>query len=397
MGSALMAVIGRSSRADGIAAVESPWRELALSMSCGIIAVDLDGRILFANPPARRILELPVGSAEGLPVAAVLRDHPALRQVLLEAPGLHTLPNRAETEVRFPDGRRRTIGFTATILRNGGGAAIGSAILFKDLTRIERTLEQERLRGRLAALGQMAAGIAHEMRNPLASIQVTATLLHRQLGDSPEALPLIDKIRQEVQRLDRTLVDCLEYAKPRTPNLRPESIPELLAESIRRIRSEHPGSPVRLHLRCAPGLPALAVDRTLILQVLQNLLRNALEALPGRGNVTVEAEVEAHPAEGAAGEEARMLRIAVRDEGPGIPPELHDRVFYPFFTTKKSGCGLGLAEAKKFVEIHGGLVDLDSEPGRGTTFHILLPIPGSGPDSHNPTAGPTPGGKRGRA
>ena len=125
-------------RDDTTVGADFPWRELALSMTCGIVAAGTDGRLLFVNPPARRILGLATERVEGVSATEILGEHPALRQVLIEAPGLHSLPNRAETEVRTPDGRRRTLGFTATVLRDPAGKPFGSAIFFKDLTRIEQ-------------------------------------------------------------------------------------------------------------------------------------------------------------------------------------------------------------------------------------------------------------------
>jgi signal transduction histidine kinase len=395
-----MAALTQSSTAKSSPAAEYPWRELALSMTCGILAAGTDGRLIFVNPPGRRILELPDGPVDGMPIAELLRDHAALRQVLAEAPGLHTLPNRAETEVRFTDGRRKTIGFTATVLRDGSGQPFGAAILFKDLTQIERTEEQERLRDRLAALGQMAAGMAHEIRNPLASIQVTTSLLRRNLNGNAETTLLVDKIQQEVQRLDRTLIDCLEFVKPLTPTLQPESVHDLVDEAIEYIRSEFPGARARFSSRIEADLPPLRMDRALLLQALNNLMRNSVEAMLGGGTVEIAATVETHgpiPAAADGGAPARMLRMSVRDDGPGIPPELHEKLFYPFFTTKKSGSGLGLPEVKKIVEIHGGLIDLDSEPDQGTAFLLLFPLT---EDDHNPTSSSSAviraGGKRGQ-
>ena len=366
-----------TTRRDATAAgTDFPWRELALSMTCGIVAAGTDGRLLFVNPPARRILGLATHRVEGAPATEILGEHPALRQVLLEAQGLHTLPNRAETEVRTPDGHRRTLGFTATVLRDPAGTPFGSAIFFKDLTRIEQAEEQERLRDRLAALGQMAAGMAHEIRNPLASIQVTAGLLRRKLAAEDDAVRLIDKIHHEVQRMDRTLVDCLDYVKPLTPRIEFEAIETVVEEAIEQIRTEFPDAGVRFVTGTGDELPELRIDRHLLLQVFQNLLRNAVEAQEGRGEVRVGTAREESGAD-LAGDEggAGMIEVSIADNGPGIAEELHEKLFYPFFTTKKSGSGLGLAEVRKIVEIHGGLVDLESEPGRGTTFRLRFPIP----------------------
>ena len=231
-----------------------PWRHLFLSMTCGILVADTQGKLLFANPPAGKILEIDPSGGEGRSLAVVLRRHPTLRQVLNEAPGLHTLPNRVETEIRSSRGRKKTIGFTATVLRSDTGVPIGSALFFKDLTQIEKREERDRLRDRLAALGQMAAGMAHEIRNPLAAIQVTTTLLCRNLNEDGESIRLLEKIQREVRRLDHTLVECLDYVRPLVPTFKMGSLLEVVEESIQDVRPEFPDSEVRISLGFEPSL-----------------------------------------------------------------------------------------------------------------------------------------------
>ncbi len=357
-----------------------PWRHLFLSMTCGILVADTQGKLLFANPPAGKILEIDPSGGEGRSLAVVLRRHPTLRQVLNEAPGLHTLPNRVETEIRSSRGRKKTIGFTATVLRSDTGVPIGSALFFKDLTQIEKREERDRLRDRLAALGQMAAGMAHEIRNPLAAIQVTTTLLCRNLNEDGESIRLLEKIQREVRRLDHTLVECLDYVRPLVPTFKMGSLLEVVEESIQDVRPEFPDSEVRISLGFEPSLPPLRMDRAMLRQVFQNILRNALEAMGREGNLLVSASIDTdgtdpnRPNPSSRGD--RYLKVTFHDDGPGIPAEIHEKLFYPFFTTKKSGSGLGLAVARKIVEIHGGLVDLETEPGRGTSFIFLFPLTG---------------------
>ncbi len=359
---------------------DGPWRELVQSLTCGIIGADLRGEMFLVNPPARRILELGPSCREGTLAWKALESFPVLLKILLEAPALHNLPNRAETEVRFADGRRKIIGFTATVLRDSSGKPNGAAILFKDLTQIERTEEQERLRDRLAALGQMAAGMAHEVRNPLASIQVTATLLQRSLdrGNGREGPSLVNKILQEVQRLDRTMVDCLEYVKPLTPVLLPTRVEEVLDESVARLGSERPVPGIRFTRDYAEDLPALTADRGLLQQVFHNILANAVEAMDNTGNIHLklglETDRQVEPNNSLPSWGSPCLRVSIGDDGPGISRDLQEKLFHPFFTTKKSGSGLGLAVSRKIVEIHEGLIDLESEPGQGTTFHLLFPL-----------------------
>ncbi len=155
-------------------------------MRCGVLTVNRYGCLMLLNDPAVHILEIPKPLAPGLPVGAVLARHPQLARLLRESFQMSSLPNRAEIDLQFDDDRRKTLGLTLSMVPDKDGEVRGAAVFFKDLTHVEHKEEQERLKDRLAALGQMAASLAHEIRNPLASIEVTCSLLKRRLSDRPE-------------------------------------------------------------------------------------------------------------------------------------------------------------------------------------------------------------------
>jgi signal transduction histidine kinase len=344
------------------------------SMRSGLVAIDADGGLIGLSPDARLIMGCPEGPLEALlgrPCEEILAAQPAVPPLLREALDGRDRPSRAEMILEPLDGRpARTIGFTLLSVREPSGAVRGAAMVFRDLTPFERMDEQDRLRDRLAALGQMAAGLAHAIRNPLASMEVLAGLLKRQLGDRPEERSLVEELMGELRALAGTVTASLDFVRPVSINRAPCD-PEVLVErslDLARARIPFGGAIQREYAR---PLPRIAVDADALRAALTDLLVNALEAMAEKGpekehRLVLHLEVE------DAGDRRRELGIRISDSGPGIPEELRERVFYPFFTTKQGGSGVGLANAQKVILSHGGSIRL--ETGRGTTLCVRLPV-----------------------
>ncbi|MCA9729810.1 MAG: hypothetical protein KC729_19155, partial [Candidatus Eisenbacteria bacterium] len=249
---------------------------------------------------------------------------------------------------------------------------------FHDRTRLAE-LESELDRSRdLAALGRMAATVAHEVRNPLAAIQGFSTLLRRDLNDRPELQGQVDRILRGVDGANRIVGDLLEYARPLSMQSEPVSIESLLAESLAAAQVSRRWTP-RLHVDVSVDsvLPACWGDRRLLLQVLGNLYDNAIDAMQGEGCLAVRARV----AGGAGGE---RIRIVVRDSGCGLTAEEVARVFEPFYTSKPGGTGLGLAIVRRVVEAHRGHIHVVSAPGKGTSVVLELPTDRRSDTAHRP-------------
>ncbi len=343
---------------------ERPFSEhLLRGLRCGYLAIDRECRVQELNSQACSILEVDGKEAIGRPIDAVLEDHPQFARALREAFTLHCLPNRAELELRCRS-EERTIGFTLSLVRDDAGDPYGAAVLFKDLTRVEQQEEQERLKDRLAALGQMAASLAHEIRNPLASIEVSCSLLTRRFEKGGEERALLDKIVSEVRRLNGTIHSSLEYVRPVDLRPTPVRVDELLEAALQVALSHVPGDSVSIVQVVDRSLPTASWDRARIRQVFENLMINALEALAGAGTLTVRASRGPND----------TIRIDVEDDGPGVPEDLRERLFYPFFTTKTTGSGVGLPVARKLVEAHRGWLDLAEVTGGGARFTVRLPI-----------------------
>lgn len=354
------------------------FRRVIEGMRCGIVTVDRLGNVLTVNHQAREILEMEGLLGEGK-VEEVFAQHPRLAQVLRDSLEMSYLPNREEMEIRSREDDGRTIGFTISPIPGEEGPQ-GVALFFKDLTLVERQEEQERLRERLVALGQMAASLAHEIRNPLASIDVTATLLKRRLSGRDEDLKgLVKKITDEVERLNRTVTQGLEFARVLClERVRQDLLPLLqaaLAETVARFS----GNQVEVQWVVPDDLAPLPVDGNLFRQVFVNLFLNAFEAMEGRGRLVIEIRQICR-----SDHRPLFLEVVIADDGPGISPEVRDKIFHPFVTTKKGGSGIGLAMARKIVESHHGLIDVQSTPGTGTVFRVR--IPGDEPETPAATA-----------
>jgi ligand-binding sensor domain-containing protein/signal transduction histidine kinase len=240
----------------------------------------------------------------------------------------------------------------------------------KGLTELNRTLEQRVQEGirklaeseRMAAYGEVVAGVAHEVRNPLFALQAVAYVIGRECGTHPKVQTQVNLLERETKRLTRLMNDLLEFARPR------ELLPvrtdprELLREAVETYRAEHPGASPEIVVEDSSNLPPIHVDRTRLVQIIVNLIANAATHAQGVTKVTLSVAVESDG----------QVCLRVHDDGAGIPPEILPRIFEPFFTTGK-GSGLGLAIARRLVTEHGGTIRVESEPGKGTVFTICLP------------------------
>jgi len=327
------------------------------------------------NDEAYRIFGLARGPADvGRPFSEVLHDRPAIIRVLASAFELSHLPNRAE--LRLKD-LNRVIGYTLFRVKEDEGETIGAVMFFKDLTRVEQLEERERLRDRLASLGEMAAGIAHELKNPLAGIEVMAGLLRRQVPDSPDAQSLLADILSEAKLANAIVVEMLEFVRPVRLQMERTEIGDVIQQSVTMAESKAARGDVAVAVNVDPELPMIEADHHQLTQVFTNLIANAFEALDGNGHITIRAiasSFEDDPALTGEQEPTPTVVVDVLDDGPGVPIDATDRIFDPFFTTKTTGSGLGLAIVRKIVDAHDGRIDVSSGPDSGTRFRVTLPV-----------------------
>lgn len=356
------------------------FRDMVASMRNGVLAVTREGAIAVMNDEAYRIFGLAASPDDiGRPYADVLRVHPDVVRVIAGAFELNHLPNRVELRLKSTG---RVIGYTLSLIREKAGEISGAALFFKDLTRVEQLEERERLRDRLAALGEMAAAMAHELKNPLAGIEVMAGLLRRKVSDSPDAQSIIADIINEAKMANSTVVEMLDYVRPVRLERGRTAIAAVLHTAVSMAESKAKRGDVGVELSVPEELPLIQGDEHQLCQVFTNLVINAFEALGGAGHVRISAwagtmeEDHGHRTDGPASMPTLIVEIA--DDGPGIPAELKDRVFNAFFTTKAQGSGLGLAIVRKIIDAHDGRIDVASTAGQGTRFTVTLPVSAAG-------------------
>ena len=322
------------------------------SLSTGVLVLDDGGVIVRSNAPAAHMLGIAAADLCGRRVTDVLD---------LVGLSLCERPQRIGQSV---------VAITRSPLKTQSGCGPGSLLLIQDMTRVYHLEEQLQRRDRLAAMGEMIGRIAHEIRNPLGSIELFASLLRRELGECAPGNLYAEQITQAVRAMDGLLSNLLVYMKPvRTPHAWHQAEPlvldslSLAAHAISRV-------PVDIRLDLDPGIPSIWCHEGQMKQVLLNLIVNAVQAMPAGGVLTIRLERDEA---GTLGGPA--VRLTVRDSGTGIDPAHRSRLFDPFFTTKDDGTGLGLAIVYAMVEAHHGRIDVESTVGQGASFAIVLPYP----------------------
>ncbi len=337
------------------------------SLPLGLVAADGQGMIRLCNDAARTILGLSAEEVAGRAVADSLPPEPAR---MLAAGGDGRVEQR-ETRLSTALGETRTVQLTSLAVHDGLGGDPGTILLIRDLTEVRR-LEKELQRSeRMAALGKMAAGVAHELRNPLSSIKGLALLLRGHFTAGSREAGTADLLVGEVERLNRSIGELLEYARPAQLQRQEVVVNALVEETLALIAADARLSGVVVTFLPAPDLPGIDLDPDRIKQVLLNLLLNALQAMPSGGALRV-ATVSVDG----------TLEIRIEDSGVGIPAENLGRVFDPYYTTKNDGTGLGLALSVKIVEEHGGTITIGSRPGESTAVCISLPLCGRPSSDH---------------
>jgi signal transduction histidine kinase len=340
-----------------------------------VVAIARDGRIAIMNDVAYRVLALtPRASDVGLPFHEVLKDVPDVLRIFAAAFELSHLPNRAELRLKNTG---KVIGYTLSLVQDTKGRAVGATLFFKDLTRVEQLEERERLRDRLAALGEMAAAIAHEVKNPLAGIEVMAGLLKRRLPESPDAQSVLADIIKEAKMANVIVQEVLAFVRPIRLQVEHIALADVIRDAVATAEGHQRKGDVGVEVDVPESLRTIQGDPHQLRQIFTNLLINAFEAMNGTGVVTITAiAIEAEEEVGASADHGTgpTILITVADNGPGVPPDVMDRIFSPFFTTKPQGSGLGLAIVRKIVDAHDGRIDVGRRPAGGTVFRVTLPV-----------------------
>ncbi len=364
----------------------------------GVLAVDRAGQILSVNLAASQLLGYAPEEVEGEAAARFFRAPRGEGHV---PPGACAVPEEArEVEVVTRAGDVLPVGLRLLPLEGRDGALIGTVALFQDLREQKAREEQWRRRDRLASLGALAAGVAHEIRNPLAGIGTSAQILRRRIETGDPRGQFADLILEEVSRLDRIVESLLQFARPTTPRLSRQSVLPALDKALTLVHELAVRQNVIVRVERADSVPDLYMDHDQILQVLLNVLMNSLQALARGGEIAVAVAPSRKRTAERAGLGRRatdrlvarrqaplqeVVELRIRDNGPGIPAAVLAKVFDPFFTTRTQGTGLGLSICQSIVREHVGTISIESVVGQGTTVIIDLPVEKRhGDRRHNP-------------
>jgi two-component system sensor histidine kinase PilS (NtrC family) len=326
-------------------------KEVVENVPSGLVTTDLEGKVIFFNRAAEAITGKSRMEAMGESINGILPFLGNLDQVSARAEG-----------TIYAGNEKRVIGITITKMRNGEGAYIGFIGVFQDLTQIKRMQDEMRRKEKWAAIGELSANIAHEIRNPLASLRGSIEMLKNARLSVPQKESLMQIALSEMDRLNRIITDFLTYSRPTRPEPQGIELNQLLRGTCDLLAKSVPEK-ITIEKNLAGNI-LITADPQRLQQVFLNLALNAFDAMPDGGRLTI-----------SSARNGRFTEINFADTGPGILPENREKIFFPFFTTKDTGTGLGLSIAMRIVEDHGGTIRVKTGP-EGSTFSVLLPLEG---------------------
>ena len=356
---------------DSIESMRTYYEDLLGSLQDAIIIIDSGGHIRSINQAAEELTGLSAQPLSGRPFEQAFPNDRPLQELMrktLESGRTHT---DFDARLTRQDSSQVVVSAVASLISDAVGEARGVVLALRDQTRIRELEERLSRSDRLAALGTVAAGVAHEIRNPLAGLRGAAQLLEGESEFPPAFKEYTSVIIKEVDRLAAIVERLLSFATPRSPVLRPCNLHEILDSLLFLEQAPVEARGVTVQRQYDPQLPEILADPAEVRQLFLNLIRNGVEAMPDGGELTLKTRYE------RSSPSCRGLSVAVAeivDQGCGIDPEIERHLFTPFLTTKEGGTGLGLAICLRIVEDHGGAMEATSQPGKGSSFRVLLPL-----------------------
>jgi two-component system nitrogen regulation sensor histidine kinase GlnL len=351
------------------------WENILTSLEEAVLVIDQHGKISFLNQAAESLTGTSSSQVTQQPYESVFARNPwLLDMVKKNQPPQHN-STHAEGDLVTKRGRPVPVSLAVTSLQDPNGRCVGTVLLLRNLTH-RKEMEEHLMRSdRLALLGTVAAGLAHEIKNPLGGIKGASQLLRREVANDPSLVECTDIVIREVDRINQILEQLLDLSRP--PKLQMDSlnIHELLDHVLFLERQALSRGNVVIEKKFDPSLPPIRGDRAQLIQVFLNLVKNSLEALDGRGCLTISTRIETdYHIRTQGSDRGNFIRVDIEDNGPGIKEEHLPNIFSPFFTTKSSGTGLGLAICHRIIKEHGGLIQVESREGQGAALKVSLVV-----------------------
>jgi len=354
---------------------EISWGQILTSLEDGVITVDPQGRIVFFNEAAETLTEISAANARRNPLERLFRREPWLLELARKTQPPRQESARGEGDFVTRRGRKTPVSITASPLRDDAGGFVGTILLLRDDKRRKELEEDLKRTDRLAMMGTLAAGLAHEIRNPLGGIKGAAQLLRRAVEGDASLRVYTDIMIREVDRVNQLIEQLLDLSRPWQLNFAPVNIHEILEEVLLLEGQTAPEKSVTVKKRFDPSLPPIRGDRAQLMQVFLNLVKNAYQAMDHGGALTLATRLETDFHVRAQGNRrSRFIWVDIADDGAGIKEADLPHIFSPFFTTKNSGTGLGLAICYRIINEHGGLIRVESNECKGTTFKVSLVV-----------------------
>jgi two-component system nitrogen regulation sensor histidine kinase GlnL len=354
---------------------DASWKLILTSLEDGVITADPEGRIVFFNEAAETLTEISAAHARRRSLQHLFRREPWLLELTKKTRPPLQESARGEGDFVTRRGRKTPVSVTASPLCDAAGGFVGTILLLRD-DKHRKELEEDLKRAdRLALMGTLAAGLAHEIRNPLGGIKGAAQLLRREVEADAALRAYTDIMIREVDRVNHLIEQLLDLSRPLPSQFGSVNIHEILEEVLSLEAHSAPEKTVTVKKHFDPSLPPVKGDRAQLTQVFLNLVKNAYQAMQIGGTLTVTTRLETDFHVRAAGRRrSRLMWVDIADDGAGIKEDDLPHIFSPFFTTKNSGTGLGLATCYRIINDHGGLIRVESAEPHGTTFKVSLVV-----------------------
>ncbi len=351
------------------------WKNILTSLEEAVVIIDQQGKVSFLNQAAEILTGTSALQIQGQPYSLVFKRNPWLIEMVEKGQFPQHSSTRGEGDFVTQRWSQRPVSLMVSPLQDQSGKQEGAVLLLRDLSYQRQMEEQLKRSDRMALLGTLAAGLAHEIKNPLGGIKGASQLLKKEVAQESSLVEYSDIIVREVNRIDQLMEQLLDLSRPPKLHLIPLNIHEILGHVLFLENQTISSSKVSVNKNFDPSLPPVIGDRDRLIQVFLNLVKNALQAMKTGGQLTVTTRMETdyHIREvGNLG--GKLIRVNIEDNGLGIEEEHLSHIFSPFFTTKSNGTGLGLAICHRIIKEHGGFIGVDTSEGKGAAFRVSLVV-----------------------